>query len=99
MSSTPDTPAAATPPALANEVITRSTSLGTTYKIEVEHQGDGNVKILSWKRKRPGDNKFTQMKEEEGKTYPLHLLTGTPPTTTDEAQQNTDTTEADQQAA
>jgi len=82
MSSTPKaTPTPATEER-RTETITRTTRLGTTFQIKVEHLGDGNVKILNWRRKRTDDNKFTTVKDEEGRTYPLHQLLGVEPDTT-----------------
>ncbi len=47
---------------------------GVTVRAELEPLGDGNVRLLRYERRRPGDRAFERRPAEEGRVTPLRTV-------------------------
>ena len=57
--------------------LTRTTSIGTTVEVEYTHEDDDLVRITSYRRRYPGDDRYrNRMKHMVGKRCTLTQLTG-----------------------
>ena len=57
--------------------LTRTTSIGTTVEVVYTHEDDGLARILSYRRKHPGDERFRRREDHMvGKRCTLTQLTG-----------------------
>ena len=46
----------------------------STLKLTVKRVDDETVEVVKWKRKPPTADRFSKVKNEEGKHYPIRLL-------------------------
>ena len=52
----------------------RTTALGVVVRVRLLPLGRGNVRVVRYERKRPGERVFSRRPEEEGRVGPLSAI-------------------------
>ena len=60
----------------ARRVIERSTVTGAVVRVDVEDAGDGQFRVIDWRRKPKNATNWQRVKRMIGRVYPEHQLTG-----------------------